>query len=156
MLCLCCLISATLCMQQEPPPESIVGPPRFMANDFVIYDKLGSLNVRTVEQSSVQASLDETLRKGASTATITQKVNIYSATYESGKPFQGPVTVLLKEYTPETRQIGSNELLIAHRLQVCVLDILRNIQNPVNAYTSCIFYSIPPHPPTQQRMVFTC
>ena len=89
-----------------------------MANDFVIYDKLGSLNVRTVEQSSIQASLDETLRKGASTATVSQKVNIYSATFESGKPFQGPVTVLLKEYTPDTRQIGTNELVIADRLQV--------------------------------------
>lgn len=90
-----------------------------MANDFVIFDKLGSLNVRTVEQSSIQASLDETLRKGASTATeSTARVNIYSATYESGKPFQGPVSVLLKEYTPDTRQIGTNELVIADRLQV--------------------------------------
>jgi hypothetical protein len=103
---------------QAPSPEETVGPPLFMANDFVIYDKLGSLNVRTVEESSVLASLDETLRKGTSTVTLSQKVNIYSATYESGKPFQGPVTVLLKEYTPYTRQIGTNELLIADRLQV--------------------------------------
>jgi hypothetical protein len=95
-----------------------VGDPRFQANDFVIYDKLGSLNIRVVEQSSIQAALDETLRKETAMATISPKVNIYSATYESGKPFQGPVTVLLKEYTPDARHIGLNELIIADRLQV--------------------------------------
>lgn len=109
---------------QGVSPRDCVGPPRFQANDFVIYDKLGSLNIRVVEQSSIQASLDETLRKETATATVSPKVNIYSATYESGKPFQGPVTVLLKEYTPHARQIGVNELVITDRLQVCFVPLL--------------------------------
>lgn len=43
---------------------------------------------------------------------------MYAATFESGKPFQGPVTVLLKEFTPSCRQIGLNELQLARQVKV--------------------------------------
>eukprot|EP00892_Ulva_mutabilis_P000217 jgi/Ulvmu1/10196/UM006_0152.1 len=97
-------------------PTQLLGQPIFQANDFIIYNKLGTLNIRRVEQKSAKeslgASLDQPVVAGPS-----PRVNIYAATYETGRPFQGPVTVLLKEFTPSCRQIGINELQLARVLK---------------------------------------
>jgi hypothetical protein len=47
------------------------------------------------------------------------KVNVHAATYESGQPFQGPSTVLLKEYLPGSWDVGLNELQILSSIEVC-------------------------------------
>lgn len=70
-----------------------------------------------VEQKSPQESLGASLDQPVSTGP-SPRVNVYAATYESGKPFQGPTTVLLKEFTPNCRRIGVNELQLARVLKV--------------------------------------
>ena len=100
-------------LQESVPASQIqqaVGPSTFQANDFVIFQKLGALNVRNVEAGSVGSAPVDT---GAAT-----RVNVFAATYESGKPFQGPVTVLLKEFLPGSRGVGLNELRLLSLLRV--------------------------------------
>lgn len=101
--------------------EAAIGPESFQPNDFVIFNKLGALRVRNVHSGSVLGSVDE-----ADEEALT-RVNVFAATYESGRPFQGPVTVLLKEYLPGSRQVGLNDIRTCSALQVC----------PVQTLTAC-------------------
>ena len=89
-----------------------VGPESFEPNDFVIFNKLGALRVRNVQAGSVPGASDEP-EEGAVT-----RVNVFAATYESGRPFQGPVTVLLKEYLPGSRHVGLNDIRTLSALEV--------------------------------------
>lgn len=100
-------------LQESVPASEVqraVGPALFQANDFVIFQKLGSLNVRNIQAGAVGTAPEDT---GAST-----RVNVFAATYESGKPFQGPVTVLLKEFVPGSRGVGLNELRLLSLVNV--------------------------------------
>jgi hypothetical protein len=103
-------------MQVSTPTDTIVdaiGTPTFQANDFVIVQMLGALNVRSVSEGTLGAERGS----GASDGNAT-RVNVFAATFESGKPFQGPVTVLLKEFVPCSRAVGLNELRLLSLLEV--------------------------------------
>ena len=100
-------------MQASTPTDEIAaaaGPANFAANDFVIFNRLGAMAVRNVTSGSVASGDQE---DGPPT-----RVNVFAATYETGKPFQGPVTVLLKEFPPGSRGVGLNELRLLSILQV--------------------------------------
>eukprot|EP00879_Flechtneria_rotunda_P030378 GHRR01033004.1.p1 GENE.GHRR01033004.1~~GHRR01033004.1.p1 ORF type:complete len:122 (+),score=50.67 GHRR01033004.1:356-721(+) len=43
-------------------------------------------------------------------------VIVYAARYNSGLPYQGPVTVLLREYLPISRKVALNEMMVQQRL----------------------------------------
>lgn len=104
-------------MQSSIPTSEIqaaAGPANFQPNDFVIFNKIGALNVRNVTSGSVEASLDPSRQQEGPTT----RVNVFAATYESGKPFQGPVTVILKEFLPGSRGVGLNELRLLSTVQV--------------------------------------
>jgi hypothetical protein len=88
-----------------------IGPANFEPNDFVIFNKLGNVSVRRVSTGNVLGSADDD-----SLASI--RVNVFAATYESGRPFEGPATVLLKEYLPGSWDVGLNELQIRASIEV--------------------------------------
>jgi hypothetical protein len=94
--------------------QAAVGPANFQPNDFVIFNKIGALNVRNVTCGSIQGAMDTSRQKEGPTT----RVNVFAATYESGKPFQGPVTVVLKEFLPGSRGVGLNELNLLSTMQV--------------------------------------
>ena len=91
----------------------IVGAPTFMANDFVIFQQMGALNVQRVASGSLEDAVGSS---GTSSDAISVKV--FAATLETGRPFQGPVTVMLKEYLPGSRRIGFNDLRLLSQMQV--------------------------------------
>lgn len=41
---------------------------------------------------------------------------VYAARYNSGLPYQGPVTVQLREYLKASRRVAVNELMVQQRL----------------------------------------
>ena len=92
----------------------MAGPPNFFASDFVIFQKLASLSVRSFQTGI--ASLEEGVSSEQQEQS-TAKINVFAATYESGQPMQGPVTVLLKEFPPQSRHMGLNELTMLTSVQ---------------------------------------
>lgn len=92
-----------------------------MPSDFVIFQRLGSLQVQQAVAGDIEGSWSD------SEAPSTPAINAFAATFESGQPFQTPVTVLLKEFLPGSRAAGINELNLLSRIQVC----------PVAAHMPC-------------------
>ena len=58
-----------------------------------------------------------TLGKSGRREEIRTSIITWAATYVSGKPFEGPILVTLREYPPESRALGVQELIISARLQ---------------------------------------
>lgn len=97
---------------------AVAGPANFFANDFVIFQRLASLNVRSFRPGALGSMDDrEGAQQGGEEELPGGKLNIFAATYESGMPMQGPVTVLLKEFPPQSRQMGLNELKMHTHIQ---------------------------------------
>jgi hypothetical protein len=105
----------TVSLQGQQVSEATVinriGPANFEPNDFVIFNRLGNVSVRRVSTGNVLGSADDD-----PFASI--RVNVFAATYESGRPFEGPATVLLKEYLPGSWDVGLNELQIRASIEV--------------------------------------
>ncbi|GBF87368.1 hypothetical protein Rsub_00079 [Raphidocelis subcapitata] len=86
------------------PPA--VMPPHdggFTVTDFRVFKQLGQLGV---------ASLDSSDPAGGEV----QPVFVYAARYESGLPFEGPATIMLKEYQAPSTGLAANEALVQGRL----------------------------------------
>ena len=82
-----------------------LGLPPLLAANFVIFKELGTMVVK----QSVAGDLTGAFRDDAPPV---PSVVAYAATYESGMPFQGPVTLLLKEFLPGSTRAGVTELQV--------------------------------------------
>ncbi|KAK9863849.1 hypothetical protein WJX84_002840 [Apatococcus fuscideae] len=87
-----------------------VGDGGFSSSEFELLTELGRLSYVTEVQS------DDPFKLRPETSQQRTAVIAFGARFFSGKPFQGPATVLLKEYLPGARAIGCNELQIMHHL----------------------------------------
>jgi hypothetical protein len=90
-----------------PPPA--VMPPHddgFHVNELAVFKTLGELGVAAADGT-------EGLPGGAPAV---QPVFVYAARYQSGLPFEGPATVLLKEYQAPSVALAANEVRALNRL----------------------------------------
>ncbi|WIA19005.1 hypothetical protein OEZ85_003668 [Tetradesmus obliquus] len=100
---------STLEVIEEVPDER-----GFIPQDFAIMKLLGRLGMQDAATSQ-PASGSST--PGRNTPALdAPSILVYAARYISGLPYQGPVTVQLREYLPSARGVAKNELLVQKRL----------------------------------------
>eukprot|EP00879_Flechtneria_rotunda_P017025 GHRR01017826.1.p1 GENE.GHRR01017826.1~~GHRR01017826.1.p1 ORF type:complete len:362 (+),score=123.37 GHRR01017826.1:758-1843(+) len=85
----------------------------FISQEFTIIKLLGKLGVQDAAASPT-SSLDGGLPPALDDGNTS--VIVYAARYNSGLPYQGPVTVLLREYLPISRKVALNEMMVQQRL----------------------------------------
>ncbi|KAI8463726.1 MAG: hypothetical protein J3K34DRAFT_526774 [Monoraphidium minutum] len=83
----------------------------FIPADFQVFKTLGQLAVSAGGEEGAAAAA---AAGGAPLAE--QPVFVYIARYTSGMPFEGPATVLLKEYQAASASVAANEALVMQRL----------------------------------------
>ncbi|KAF6236642.1 hypothetical protein COO60DRAFT_1632418 [Scenedesmus sp. NREL 46B-D3] len=93
--------------------ESVPDERGFIPQDFAILKLLGRLGM---QDAATQPPSGSSSPGRSVPALNTPSILVYAARYISGLPYQGPVTVQLREYLPSARGVAKNELLVLKRL----------------------------------------
>jgi hypothetical protein len=97
---------------------------------FIAFFGIDVSNTRTVHCAALQdvaaaADLPPTSSTGVTSssngsssdlAAPAPNIIVFAARYNSGLPYQGPVTVQLREYLPGSRRVAVNEMMVQQRL----------------------------------------
>jgi len=94
-----------------------IGPGGFSIGEFELARRLGVMSATSVAEAEPTLSDDGALTTRSGQRGRPVSVISYAAQYVSGKPYEGPVLTLLKEYPPGARRLGWSELAIAKELQ---------------------------------------
>lgn len=103
-------------MQDAATEERLVaalGPGGFIPQEFQLIRRFGTASIQTDTLSSSSSLGDATSSSSTSTKTT---LLAYAARYQSGLPYEGPVTVLLKEYLPGCKAVACHEIEVLQRL----------------------------------------
>eukprot|EP00878_Enallax_costatus_P042877 GHUV01050381.1.p1 GENE.GHUV01050381.1~~GHUV01050381.1.p1 ORF type:complete len:402 (+),score=133.27 GHUV01050381.1:1444-2649(+) len=86
----------------------------FLPQDFQIVKLLGRVGMQDAAAS--QPTSGDASPSRSPPALEQPNIIVYAARYNSGLPYQGPVTVQLREYLKNSRRVAVNELMVQQRL----------------------------------------